>query len=288
MWEKEKKKGFPFDPPEKKQEVTHPDFMGLPIEENKYIPKGQAVVADTGAGKKMLFNGELEDILSSKELNDLLAGARHNAGEKLSKKLDEEILKGLGVSKDYLHPSTNASASALTKEELGQITKLSGSLSGKDGYASVGAIDQSYNMEPKIDIDHLMRNLPTERILRTLLQKQGRMPKKESFYKDVIDYMIRQSVSTMHPEYPHKEGEIVDWLDVMSMELKLIPGVKSVTTLIDDYPESVSLILKVDMSSFEDDEVIEGMQEIEKTIQTYKPKQLKELEVIYHNKVVYE
>lgn len=84
-----------------------------------------------------------------------------------------------------------------------------------------------------------------------------------------------------------KEEDPDDFLDEMRQKLLKVHGVTGVQPMLDNYPDYASIIVKINMSKFDDEDVDEYMTQIDRIVQDLKPEHLMELEVIYHNKVVY-
>lgn len=126
--------------------------------------------------------------------------------------------------------------------------------------------------------------LGNETVLRTLVHAQGRRLNGDADVKRILDYMHRNSIP-VYKEFEQKDIE-ADSIDELVDRLEQLPGVKT-TILNDSYPETASIIVKVDYRALDDDELNEISGRILATITKYKPVGLDELEVIYHNKEVY-
>lgn len=126
--------------------------------------------------------------------------------------------------------------------------------------------------------------LGNETVLRTLIHAQGRRLNGDADIKRILDYMHRNSVP-VYKEFKQKDIE-ADSIDELVDRLEQLPGVKT-TILNDSYPETASIIVKVDYRALDDDELNEISGRILATITKHKPAGLDELEVIYHNKEVY-
>lgn len=126
--------------------------------------------------------------------------------------------------------------------------------------------------------------LGNETVLRTLVHAQGRRLNGDADVKRILDYMHRNSIP-VYKEFEQKDiaaGSIEELVD----RLEQLPGVK--TTIINDsYPETASIIVKVDYRALDDQELDGISGRILAVITKHKPKGLEELEVIYHNKEVY-
>ena len=126
--------------------------------------------------------------------------------------------------------------------------------------------------------------LGNETVLRTLVHAQGRRLNGDADVKRILDYMHRNSIP-VYKEFEQKDIEAGS-IDELVDRLEQLPGVK--TTIINDsYPETASIIVKVDYRALDDTELDGISGRILATITKHKPQGLDELEVIYHNKEVY-
>jgi hypothetical protein len=150
-----------------------------------------------------------------------------------------------------------------------------------------GIIDGS--VVSNIDAAGEAMKLPADRLINITLDKMGRHA-TEPMQRAIKDYMIRNSIPLFAEKVIKSEPEDFDpdtFLDEMAEALKSAEGVIGAQPLMNDYPESATIIVKINMSTFEDEEVEKWMGHIDTVIQNFKPKKLDKLEVIYHNKVVY-
>ncbi len=223
--------------------------------------------------KEKEFNEKIRDVLDLFKgyETDLYEAEPTLSGREVFEPLINEMLKN--------KPSNNKYPISVDTDFLNQDTRK-----------KMHKIKQKADKEQKIS--DMIQGFPSETILKGLLMKLGRSPKTEKFYKNVLDYMHRHSFSVfveenMSLEEEKIESTVDDWLDTMAHAIKRIPGVKRITSIQEDYPDIVSIIINLDMSSFEDDEVNEYMNMIHETVEKFKPNSLKELEVIFNSKVVY-
>lgn len=155
--------------------------------------------------------------------------------------------------------------------------------------AQVMSVDYgSYGTVESLSIEEVMRKTNSGDIIKALLKKQGRWI-KDGDIKTVLQYLTRKSYSLYAEpkgvdETPSSNPE--EMLARLKNKLEEIPGVK-VTPIMNMYPETVSIIVKVDLDALDEDEMEMVSTKIVQTLRLYKPKGLDELEVIYHNKEVY-
>lgn len=134
------------------------------------------------------------------------------------------------------------------------------------------------------EFKQLINRMDNELVIKMLAHKLGREFYSDKDSKRVIEYMSRLSIPYYKEIKP--EGLSDDNLSMLEYHLKQIPGV-SVQVIFEYYPDEASIIVRVDHRSLTDDELETVPTRIQDTIKEYKPKGLKELEVIYHNKEVY-
>lgn len=138
------------------------------------------------------------------------------------------------------------------------------------------------------DLEHMINSTGNGHLIRLLAKKLGRAVIGNDV-KRILDYLYRHSTSIM----AEKAAPIFDehlnpdnFMEQMKVALEELPGVKA--TIIDNnYPESASIIVKVDTKAMDETEADFIATGIYSTIQKYKLEGLDELEVIYHNKEVY-
>lgn len=132
-----------------------------------------------------------------------------------------------------------------------------------------------------------LQRLNSDQIINALCEKMGRRA-NERLITGVREFIHRNSVSYMAEKYePVMSLEKDGFLPKITQLLEDVPIVKSVLVLVDNLPQEASIIVKLDTNFFEDNEVDSGMDAISNIIEGYKQGNVDELEVIYHNKVVY-
>lgn len=140
-----------------------------------------------------------------------------------------------------------------------------------------------------------MAHCNIEAIISETLFKAGRQSTMNSVHR-VLDFMTAttQSVKPMFEEYVdtavlEAERNKKDYqkdMDNMLLLLNNLIFVSKARIIMDDYPETISLSVRL-LPSISEDETGEAMMKFEEILQEYKPKQLIELEVSITNKVVY-
>jgi hypothetical protein len=152
----------------------------------------------------------------------------------------------------------------------------------------VDAASVAYNEPSKEQILHYINKLSNEELIGTLANRMGRSI-KPSDRKRILDYIHRNSETLfMVKEDPIFNSQLNpdNFLDVMKAALEKLPGVKA-TVLLNNYPESASILIKVDHRALDEDELGLISEDIYTTIRQYRVDGLDELEVIYHNREVY-
>lgn len=171
----------------------------------------------------------------------------------------------VGIPQDYILPGTM----------MGKGSILSNSLHDDITSAKKNNVDE---------FKQLINRMDNELVIKMLAHKLGREFYSDKDSKRVIEYMSRLSIPYYKEIKP--EGLTDDNLSMLEYHLKQIPGV-SVQVIFEYYPDEASIIVRVDHRSLTDNELETVPTRIQDTIKEYKPKGLKELEVIYHNKEVY-
>lgn len=164
---------------------------------------------------------------------------------------------------------------------------LPGTMMGKGSVLSNAMRQDTEPFLKKNNVDEfkrLINQMDNELVIKMLAHKLGREFYSDKDSKRVVEYMSRLSIPYYKEIKP--EGLSDDNLSMLEYHLKQIPGV-SVQVIFEYYPDEASIIVRVDHRSLTDDELESVPSRIQDTIKEYKPKGLKELEVIYHNKEVY-
>lgn len=183
-------------------------------------------------------------------------------------KVVDKIMNGanVGIPQDYIVPGTMMGKGSVLSNALGQDTEQ---------FLKKNNVDE---------FKRLINQMDNELVIKMLAHKLGRQFHYDKDSKRVIEYMSRLSMPYYKETKP--EGLSDDNLSMLEYHLKQIPGV-SVQVIFEYYPDEASIIVRVDHRSLTDDELETVPTRIQDTIKEYKPKGLKELEVIYHNKEVY-
>lgn len=132
-------------------------------------------------------------------------------------------------------------------------------------------------------LDDIIQKTPNEHVVKALLHKLGRWVKDKDI-KAIMDYLTRKSHSLHSEKSPITADP--NTMEYIKQQLEVLPGVK-VNILFEDFPETASIIVKVDTASLDDDEAETISTRIHDVIVMAKPKNLDELEVIFHHKEVY-
>ncbi|ABS83571.1 hypothetical protein 0305phi8-36p006 [Bacillus phage 0305phi8-36] len=172
----------------------------------------------------------------------------------------------VGIPQDYIVPGTMMGKGSVLSNAIGQDTEQ---------FLKKNNVDE---------LKRLINQTDNQIIIKMLAHKLGRQFSYDKDAKRVIEYMSRLSMPYYKETKP--EGLSDDNLSMLEYHLKQIPGV-SVQVIFEYYPDEASIIVRVDHRSLTDDELESVPSRIQDTIKEYKPKGLKELEVIYHNKEVY-
>lgn len=173
------------------------------------------------------------------------------------------------------------------KASIPQDYILPGTMMGKGSVLSNAMGQDTEQFLKKNNVDEfkrLINQMDNELVIKMLAHKLGRQFHYDKDSKRVIEYMSRLSMPYYKETKP--EGLSDDNLSMLEYHLKQIPGV-SVQVIFEYYPDEASIIVRVDHRSLTDDELESVPSRIQDTIKEYKPRGLKELEVIYHNKEVY-
>jgi hypothetical protein len=143
---------------------------------------------------------------------------------------------------------------------------------------------QASTAEPIVNLNHVVRNHSSEQIFKALAHKYGRHL-SETAVREIFDYFHRKTLS-IHTESVKFPPEDEKGLDMLKWQLEELPTVK-VNIIFDDYPNTASIVIKVNTNALDDKESEEIPDRINNIINDYKPKGLEELEVIFHHKEVY-
>jgi hypothetical protein len=155
-----------------------------------------------------------------------------------------------------------------------------------DGTVTASRIDAIQFNE--MDVETVINRTGNQDILKLLAKKMGRTIKNQDM-KRILDYIYRNSMTIFSEKEDNRFDQDLNpdnFMDLMKADLDKLPGVKA-TILSNDYPETASIIVKVDHKALDETEMELISTDIYTTIRKYKVKGLDELEVIYHNKEVY-
>lgn len=231
------------------------------------------------------------------DLEDGLRGAAKRVAEEKERKMYEELKRLDEIeASDYTQSHVQHNIT-LDVSSMGLDTKFTERELRK-------AMDQFVLNNPISTIDaisamdkrnHLEREQPPlrayhkEQLIYEAAKQLNRVP-TDMLVQSTLDFIERNGKDTL-PRVQQMPGGIRymddSFIEPMVQALCNIHGVMKAEPMFNDYPASVSVIVKVNMSHFDDEEVDKYMELIDSTIQSYKPDELIELEIIYHNKVVY-
>lgn len=224
----------------------------------------QQVRRDAAKALESQIFKEFETLVESKDAS-IKAKATPLTEQSLKEAIDE-MAKSTRVPQDYIIPGTMMGKGSVLSNALGQDTEQ---------FLKKNNVDE---------FKRLINQMDNELVIKMLAHKLGRQFHYDKDSKRVIEYMSRLSMPYYKETKP--EGLSDDNLSMLEYHLKQIPGV-SVQVIFEYYPDEASIIVRVDHRSLTDDELETVPTRIQDTIKEYKPKGLKELEVIYHNKEVY-
>lgn len=187
------------------------------------------------------------------------------------KKMDQEIASSLGLPPGFIGETTDQ-------------TTTSGSSIGS-------ALNQDAIAKRKM-LDQLLYQYNKDEVIAKIIEAEGMAPTSHMI-QSVKDFIRRAGnpplyfKSNQQPDDPALSPDPDKRMDQLVEKLKKIHGVKDAQFMFDDYPELMTIIVKINMTTFTESETDAAMDSIESTIQHYRPDNLIELEVIYHNKVIY-
>lgn len=84
-----------------------------------------------------------------------------------------------------------------------------------------------------------------------------------------------------------EKDHVEDALDDMIQLLELVPGVAGVQVLMVDYPDTISILIRTTSEGYTDEELDDAPEHIDQILGNYRPRGLRDLEVIYNHKVIY-
>lgn len=156
----------------------------------------------------------------------------------------------------------------------------------RDMMSAISGEPATIHRDP-MTVKQVMELMSPNDLIDNALVKLGREVTNQS-RKAIRDFMIRVTKSDVFdPSQPGPPGKESEFTKPLFEELLDIEGVEKAEVMLDDYPEMVSIIVRLNMSDFPDDLVDVNMDKIDYAIQANKPQRLEKLEVLFHNKVVY-
>lgn len=105
--------------------------------------------------------------------------------------------------------------------------------------------------------------------------------------QDILTVIMNRTRSVDNPVEAELSPEDSTYIDIIVNHVSNIEGVTKVQVLEESFPDSASIIVKLDLDNFTEYEQSKVLSTIDDIITVNKPKALDRLEVIYHNKVVY-
>lgn len=202
-------------------------------------------------------------------LNDALKLMQTNMTDEMEvqiyKSLNENIYASVGVPADMIR--TTEATAPYTEKDLSKMMN-----------------DYMMQNEPQ---RNLIQKYSSDQLVVALCDKMGRRA-TSGLMNAIRDFIFRNTSSQVAEEpIPLKTFGKDGFIPTLVQHLESIPIVKGVSVLVEDLPESATLILKLDTNYFEDEETEKYMLMIEEILGTYKPGNVDALEIIFHNKVVY-
>lgn len=228
------------------------------------------------ATKNMLQNHHNQKSLSVFQTDHHISNASidkmsDEVAKKMEKEMYEAVMKGVGLPPSTIPYQADASLSSQ------QLEKMMSAISGQPATIHRDAMT----------VKQVMDLLSPNDLIDNALAKLGREVTNQS-RKAIRDFMIRVTKSDVFdPGQPGPPGKESEFTKPLFEELLDIEGVEKAEVMLDDYPEMVSIIVRLNMSDFPDDLVDVNMDKIDYAIQANKPQRLEKLEVLFHNKVVY-
>lgn len=263
---------------EKKTGIDPEEFAKkFPIMKYDVQPNANGNAYSENAVQEMLEGWSSQKSLSLFQTDPIL---QHNTEEvsnkiakEMEKKVHDAIMSGIPDAAHASIPNT-----PLTARDF---EKLVGSVT------SQAEPVRSPEMDKHLTIKKAMHLMSPNDLIDNALTKLGRQVTIQS-RKAIRDYMIRVTKShVFDKDQPGPPGKDSEFTKPLFEELLDIEGVEKAEVMLNDYPESVSIIIRINMSDFPDDMVEVNMDKIDYAIQANKPQYLDKLEVLFHNKVVY-
>lgn len=156
----------------------------------------------------------------------------------------------------------------------------------------------TYNVKKAPTVDQ-MQEAELHHIMEALIQKLG----VDDIYLDEetlseLSSTVLSTVGKIKKEQLEEADdndeelvELKEWeVSMMDMirTLRSVPGVTDIQTIFNDYPDSISIVLRTTGDGYSDDELDEAPERIDEIIAEFYPKGLAQLEVIYNHKVIYD
>lgn len=152
----------------------------------------------------------------------------------------------------------------------------------------------SVNMDKLMKPEVVGKYMKVEEIAQAFFHAIGGVPSEDSLER-LLEYVHEQA------KLMWTKGELVEQIDgnhiksvkyddfakELTEELKDIAGVSGVQVIFDDYPDTMSFVVKLDHSRLSEEEATDSITVMNEVIRRMKPEDLDKLEIIYHTKEVY-
>lgn len=239
-------------------------------------------------------NGEIVEVQPQFGESPLQAAANKVSAE-FGDFLKDAIAKGAGIPANIINPAAEIPMMSPGTKQLSPMEALGQSIidmvKRQVPYDTIARRTMEV-LIPEAGPDILARTKTLHELGQAMFIKIGGMPQEDSV-EQLLEYMTdqervidtRRMMTNASDEL--EPGDRENFMEEMIAELEDVAGVTGLQPLLNDYPHSASMIIRLDMKNLSEESAGESLLTIDQIIKKMKPKGLDKFEVIYHTKEVY-